>query len=112
MFPVPFVCLLEPFPEGIGVLPAQRVNFADIQIAAAHSFELTVIEFQSASVANDGTNGLSEGPNTYFLPCADIDDFRAVVAVHEMEAGAGAVFDVEEVSRRKTVAPDIDGGRV
>ena len=108
----PLVRCTEAALERIAVLPAQRVNFADIEVAAAHSLELAVIEFQSSSVPYNGTDGFCEGPDTHLLSCADVDDLRAAVAAHEMEACAGTVFDVEEVSRRKTVAPDIDGGRV
>src|SRR5258707_549260 len=98
----------KPFTETDAMLPAERVQAADVEQLSRRSIGLAGIEAQHRVGMNDVAQALGKLSDRQILAGADVDVTELVVLVHEEHAGIRKIVDVEELTPRAARPPDGD----
>ncbi len=102
----PFVGPRDPFAQSDGVVPAQAVQFGDIEEFARRPVGFGRVPGQVALESDDVTDQFRQFADGDVFAAADIDDFGAVIFLEQEEAGGGQIVDMEKFPARLSRAPD------
>ena len=105
---IPLIDLSDPLWQSYLGLPAQGLDSADI-----HQFPRRAVRFgtvpEHLSLETDNSlYQLREFADGKVLPHPDVDEVFPVIAIHQMETGAGAVVHVEKFAPGRATAPEDD----
>ena len=100
--------VVEAVGERDAVLPAERVEAADVEQLARRAVGLRGVEAQHGVGVHHAADQLRQGADRQVAAGADVDVAYAVIALHQEYASVGKVIDMQELAPRRAGAPHDD----
>src|SRR5262245_20940640 len=91
--------------ETVARLPAEATHAPDVEEFSRRAVRLAGVEDEPAVEADDARDELGKLPNGDIAAAADVAKALACAALHEQDAGACQVVDVQELPARRPRSP-------